>query len=107
MIPPFTLQPLVENALKHGLLPRIEGGSIEITGEKNGNDIILKVRDNGIGIAEEKLGTLLDDSVCSKSIGIKNVNKRLICKYGSSYGLRLESKSGAGTLISLTIPGVA
>jgi two-component system sensor histidine kinase LytS len=107
MIPPFTLQPLVENALKHGLLPRIEGGSIEITGEKIGNDIVLKVRDNGIGIAEEKLGTLLDDSVCSKSIGIKNVNKRLICKYGSSYGLRLESKSGAGTLISLTIPGAA
>jgi len=106
MIPPFTLQPLVENALKHGLLSRVEGGAIEISGEISGNDILLKVRDDGIGIEEEKLGTLFDDSVCSKSIGLRNVHKRLICKYGSSYGLRIESKAGKGTVISLTIPGV-
>jgi two-component system sensor histidine kinase LytS len=107
MIPPFTLQPLVENALKHGLLPRIEGGSIEISGEQDGKDVCLTVRDNGIGIEGDRLKTLLDDSVCSKSIGIKNVNKRLICKYGSSYALKVESRPGAGTLVSLTIPGVA
>jgi len=106
MIPPFTLQPLVENALKHGLLPRVEGGSIEIRGEKDGRNVLLTVRDNGTGIDEEKLLTLLDDSVCSKSIGIRNVNKRLICKYGSSYGLKLESWPGSGTLVSLVIPGV-
>ncbi|PKL16328.1 MAG: histidine kinase [Spirochaetae bacterium HGW-Spirochaetae-5] len=105
MIPPFTLQPLVENALKHGLLPRIEGGDIEISGRRVGNDVVLSVRDSGVGISKEKLQTLLDDTVCSKSIGIKNVNKRLICKYGNSHGLRLESKPGAGTVVSLTIPG--
>lgn len=105
MIPPFTLQPLVENALKHGLLPRVEGGDIEISGEIKGGDVLLSVRDNGIGIEKDKLLTLLDESVCSKSIGIKNVNKRLICKYGSSYGLRVESRSGTGTVVSLTIPG--
>jgi two-component system sensor histidine kinase LytS len=107
MIPPFTLQPLVENSLKHGLLPRVEGGTIEITGEKQGIDIHLTVKDNGIGIEENKLKTLLDDTVCSKSVGIKNVHKRLICKYGASYGLRLESRPGTGTTVSLTIPGAA
>jgi len=107
MIPPFTLQPLVENSLKHGLLPRVEGGTIEITGEKRGIDIHLSVKDNGIGIEENKLKTLLDDTACSKSVGIKNVHKRLICKYGISYGLRLESRPGSGTIVSLTIPGAA
>jgi len=107
MIPPFTLQPLVENALKHGLFPRIEGGSIEIRGEKEGENIRLTVKDNGVGIEENKLKTLLDDTEYSKSVGIKNVNKRLICKYGDSYGLRLESRAGAGTVVSLTIPGAA
>lgn len=105
MIPPFTLQPLVENALKHGLLPRIEGGTIEIHGEKSGSDIHLTVKDNGMGIEENKLKTLFDETACSKSVGIKNVHKRLICKYGASYGLRLESRPGAGTAVSLTIPG--
>lgn len=107
MIPPFTLQPLVENALKHGLLPRVEGGTIEICGEKNESDIHLSVKDNGIGIDENKLKTLLDETACSKSVGIKNVHKRLICKYGASYGLRLESRQGTGTVVSLTIPGAA
>ncbi|HRX48220.1 MAG TPA: sensor histidine kinase [Spirochaetota bacterium] len=107
MIPPFTLQPLVENALKHGLLPRIEGGTIEIHGEKHTDGIYLTVKDNGIGIEEEKLKTLLDDAVCSKSVGIKNVNKRLICKYGTGFGLKIQSSPDNGTLISLTIPGAA
>ncbi|HOP64505.1 MAG TPA: sensor histidine kinase [Spirochaetota bacterium] len=105
MIPPFTLQPLVENALKHGLLPRVEGGSIEIKGEKKGKNIHLTVKDNGIGIEQEKLKTLFDESAGSKSVGIKNVNKRLIGKYGESYGLILKSKPGSGTTVSLTIPG--
>ena len=107
MIPPFTLQPLVENALKHGLLPRIEGGTIEIHGEKHTDGIYLTVKDNGIGIEEEKLKTLLDDAVCSKSVGIKNVNKRLLCKYGTEFGLKIQSSPDNGTLISLTIPGAA
>ncbi len=106
-LPPFTLQPLVENALKHGLLPRVKGGSIEIHCEKDGENIRLSVKDNGTGIEEEKLRTLFDDSTCSKSVGIKNVNKRLMCKYGSQYGLRIESSPGAGTVVSFTIPGAA
>ncbi len=106
MIPPFTLQPLVENSLKHGLLPKLNGGSIEIRGERDGSEIHLTVKDNGVGIDGDKLTTILDDSVCSKSVGIKNVHKRLICKYGSSYGLKVESRPEAGTIVSLTIPGV-
>jgi two-component system sensor histidine kinase LytS len=107
MIPPFTLQPLVENSLKHGLLPRVEGGTIEIHGTKQDRDIHLTVRDNGIGIEENRLKTLLEETSCSKSVGIKNVNKRLICKYGESSGLIIESSPGSGTLVSLTIPGAA
>lgn len=105
MIPPFTLQPLVENALKHGLLPRIEGGLIEIRAEKEESGIHLIVKDNGTGMWDETLRSLLDDSSCSKSVGIKNVNRRLICKYGSAYGLRVQSSPGAGTTVSFTIPG--
>lgn len=107
MIPPFTLQPLVENALKHGLLPRVEGGSIEIRCEKKGNGVHLTVKDNGIGIEENRLKTLLDENSTSRCVGIKNVNKRLIGRYGYEYGLRLDSRSGAGTTVSFTIPGAA
>lgn len=105
MIPPFTLQPLVENALKHGLLPRIEGGTIEILGERADSSIHLTVKDNGTGMDENKLRTLLDETACSKSVGLKNVNRRLICKYGSNYGLKITSSPGEGTVVSLDIPG--
>ncbi|HON16069.1 MAG TPA: sensor histidine kinase [Spirochaetota bacterium] len=106
-IPPFTLQPLVENALKHGLLQKVEGGTIEIKAQKNGNDIFISVEDDGIGINEEKLNHIFDETTCSKSVGIKNVHKRLICKYGPSYGLKLRSTEGKGTSVYLTIPGAA
>ena len=106
-IPPFTLQPLVENALKHGLLPRIEGGRIEISARKNGENYYLTVKDDGIGIPVNKISELLDDLTNTRSIGLKNVNKRLICRYGSSYGLQLKSIPGSGTVVSVVIPAGA
>ncbi len=104
-IPPFTLQPLVENALKHGLLSRIEGGSIEIRAVQMGTDLKITVKDDGMGIPSDKLPDLLNDNVDSGSVGLKNVNKRLIYRYGSESGLKIKSMPGFGTEISFSIPG--
>jgi len=105
-IPPFTLQPLVENALKHGLLSRIEGGTIEINAVTgNEGNLRITVRDDGMGISGDKLSELLNDNIDSDSVGLKNVNKRLINKYGTASGLIINSSPGVGTEISMNIPG--
>ncbi|MCG8572837.1 MAG: histidine kinase, partial [Spirochaetes bacterium] len=103
-IPPFTIQPLVENALKHGLLSRVGGGAITISAGFNEGDLEIEVKDNGVGIENDKLKTLLDYSHQTKSVALKNVHKRLLHKYGFPYGLSLESLKGKGTTVSVKIP---
>lgn len=101
LIPAFIIQPLVENSIRHGLMKHIAGGKVEVSAGMNEGRLLIMVRDNGCGIPEEKLALLLDDNY-SGSIGLKNVNKRLINEYGE--GLYLESKEGEGTTIYISIP---
>lgn len=102
-IPPLILQPLVENAIKHGVLRKIEGGKVEIVARDIGTGIKLIVKDNGVGIPEEKLNSLLKEK-STEGIGLKNVHERLINKYGPEYGLKIESKVNKGTVVSMVIP---
>lgn len=103
-LPPLILQPLVENAIKHGIFGKIEGGKIEIIARDIDLGTELIVKDNGVGIAKEKLESLFEKGSTSEGIGMKNVNERLVNKYGPEYGLKIESEVNKGTTISMVIP---
>jgi two-component system LytT family sensor kinase len=98
-VPSMLLQPIVENAVKHGLGPREEGGLIRISAHRQGRFLMLEVRDNGVGIPREIL-----DQVHQKGIGISNVQERLRVLYGSDYLFHIESPAEGGTIILLGIP---
>ncbi len=106
------LQPLVENALYHGIKNKRQGGTIWVRAlRKNEEEILLEVEDNGIGFTPEKLAQLRaeleDDSGDIKlesGFGIGNVNKRIRLYYGKPYGLTVRSEYNTGTCVTLLIP---
>jgi len=114
-IPKLILQPLVENAFKHGVRGLQGQGQISLTAEKTEEaDILLTVMDNGKGMTQEELAgirELLDGDDPGRktefgweSIGLKNVHDRVRFLYGPAYGLRVWSKPGMGTAVSVRIP---
>lgn len=108
VVPRLMLQPLVENAIYHGLRNKEEGGRVDIRGRREGHEIVLEVQDNGTGMDEEELGRLRkyieDESEESHSIGLKNVNKRIRLYYGDEFGIRIDSVAGTGTTMSIRLP---
>lgn len=105
----LTLQPLVENALFHGIEPTGECGTITVTAREDGEDLLLCVEDSGIGIPAELLATILSgehkrNGASLNGIGIANVHKRLQLVYGEGYGLTVESKQGEYTRVIVRIP---
>lgn len=104
LLPALILQPIVENAIKHGLYPKISGGKITIRIDEKPAFFRITVIDDGLGIARETLATVLDDSVPKKSIGLSNVNKRLNTLYGNKNRLRIFSRVNRGTIVSMKIP---
>ena len=100
-VPPFLLQPLVENALRHGIARRDNAGRIEVSARREGDDLVLEVRDDGPGI--DGLAGLRDGS---NGVGLANVRERLTTMYGSGARLTLQSPTGAagGTAAIVTLP---
>ncbi|HXD12312.1 MAG TPA: sensor histidine kinase [Anaerolineales bacterium] len=106
------LQPVVENALYHGIKNKRQGGTISLRGSRKGEDeILLEVEDDGIGFTPEKLAQLraeLDDESgdiqLESGFGIGNVNKRIRLYYGKPYGLTVQSEYTTGTRVTLVIP---
>ena len=113
-IPIFLLQPLVENAIIHGLEPKAESGYINIVAYMEDDFVEILIRDNGVGIPQDKLCQIIQslekeqiESISMQghsSIGIKNVNQRIKAYYGAEYGLHLESRVNVGTTISIRLP---
>jgi two-component system sensor histidine kinase YesM len=108
----LVFQPIVENAVFHGLEPKEGPGMIRITGWAEGDQAVFCVEDNGVGMDEDTLralnNTLTGGTDGEKfGIGLRNVNERLRLDYGSPYGLRVESESGAGTRVILRIEGLS
>ena len=102
-IPALIIQPLVENAIQHGIMKQSSGGIVQIFIDITDDNIMnIVIKDNGIGIASEKLKALLDNTILTNSIGLKNVNKRLINEYGK--GLTIQSIEKKGTTVSINIP---
>ncbi|SDH06266.1 LytS/YhcK type 5TM receptor domain-containing protein [Desulfosporosinus hippei] len=105
ILPPLVLQPLVENAVRHGLLPKDSGGTVSIHVHKDGDSIQIIVRDDGIGISSFKLRDIfegVEEEDAEIGIGLKNVHRRLLRLYGQ--GLLIESILGVGTIISFRVP---
>ncbi|PKO15947.1 MAG: two-component sensor histidine kinase [Chloroflexi bacterium HGW-Chloroflexi-10] len=108
----LTLQPLVENALYHGIKNKRQGGTIHVRARRKGlHEVLFEVEDNGIGFTPEKLAQLevelADDSGdirMETGVGIGNVNKRIRLYYGKQYGISIRSEYNAGTLVTLVIP---
>lgn len=101
------LQPLVENAIYHGLELKAGKGEIRVDAIKYDNMIVFKIKDNGLGINTNKLNDIKDQlngKSQSKSIGLINVNERIKLHFGNEYGLDIESQEGEGTEVTATIP---
>ena len=108
-IPVFILQPLLENAICHGLEPKEDYGYIKITIKRSKEKLICIVQDNGIGIEKDKLDeikrSLNDESLDSnRYFALSNVNKRIRLRYGPEYGLKISSKKGEGTKVTVVMP---
>ena len=102
VLPVLSLQPLVENAVRHGVERQPEGGLVAIEGIDLGNDVALRVSDSGDGIDPERAGDALAGR--GPGIGLGNVHGRLRSTFGEGYGLELESEEGRGTTVVMTLP---
>jgi len=106
ILPKLTLQPLVENALYHGIKNRRRKGFIRVKGWVHSSRIILEVTDDGPGMTEERLNELqgsLEDGG-HEGFGLRTVHQRIRILFGREYGLKLESTPGIGTKVIVTIP---
>ncbi|KQY93589.1 hypothetical protein ASD24_20700 [Paenibacillus sp. Root52] len=103
-MPPLLLQPLVENAIRHGIGARIEGGTVELKAERSEGGWLFTVIDDGVGISPERIDLLLEqnESNGEHGVGLRNINKRLRFEYGTS--LELASEPGRGTSVAFRIP---
>ena len=89
LVPSMLLQPLVENSIRHGLSGKLDGGMIRIRSQAENGRIRLAVEDDGVGIPEARLATLLE-----QGIGVSNVNERLKVLFGNDYRMYVDSKPG-------------
>lgn len=109
----LTLQPLVENAIFHGILPERREGCITIRGDVRRGVLRLVVRDNGTGMDAAALAKVLEDGRRMEGakdhftgIGLPNVHERIRLRFGKPYGLRIRSRPGTGTVIVITLPAL-
>jgi two-component system LytT family sensor kinase len=102
VVPSMLLQPLVENSIKHGLSPKIEGGSIYLRSRVTSSRLIIEVEDDGVGMG----GAQLDESSSwsGMGIGMANISERLQVLYGDTARMTIDSHEGKGTLIRIRLP---
>ncbi|RIX52079.1 response regulator [Paenibacillus nanensis] len=99
-LPPLTLQPIVENAVRHGIGPKPDGGRVTIRINRSVNEVIIRVEDDGVGMSETALKTL--DGEQGRGVGFHNVNRRLQALYGRR--LHVSSRAGEGTAVIIQLP---
>jgi len=101
LVPSILLQPLIENSIKHGLEPRIHGGTVTLRSRLEGDRAIIEVADDGVGVVSKPASAL---SRGGAGIGMRNVQERLEVLYGSQARFTVVSNPGRGTLVSIEIP---
>jgi two-component system LytT family sensor kinase len=102
VVPVLSLQPLVENAVRHGVEARAGRRVLEIVGEDIGLDVELRVVDDGAGMTPEQVERALSGG--TGGIGVRNVDQRLRATFGDDYGLEIRSEPGHGTTVVMTVP---
>ena len=103
----ITLQPIIENAITHGLDLMVDEGLITVQVCQEGEDILFRVRDNGVGMSPEQVASILDRAPSDRTgIGIKNVDDRLKIYFGKSYGLQITSELDVGTCVEIRMPKI-
>lgn len=105
------LQPIAENAVYHGMEFMDGDGEVRITARREGEELYLSIRDNGLGMTEEQVKNLFThnsrvSSTHGSGIGVKNVNERIKLYFGDGYGLSIESESDEGTTVTIRLPAV-
>jgi len=103
VVPFLLIQPLVENAVKHGLAGKPEGGTVTVVAEDGGTAAVISVEDDGVGM-DPKLLDSMRDSDSSEHIGLTGVNRRLRQIFAGEYGLMVDTAPGAGTKVTMHIP---
>jgi two-component system, LytTR family, sensor kinase len=98
-VPSMLLQPIIENAIRHGLAPKLAGGQIHLRTKLQDGQLAIEIEDNGMGISRERLS-----QIYSEGIGISNVRERLRLLYGDQYRMDIQSREGEGTQIRIEIP---
>lgn len=97
LLPSLILQPLVENAVKHGISPKVGGGRVTIEARIDDGDLRLAVRDTGVGLGNQ-------GAIFEHGVGLRNVRDRLLRLYGADYAPEVVSRPGVGTTVTLRIP---
>ncbi len=105
----FMLQPLLENAICHGIEPKAETSDIRVMGVRIGESVFFTVKDNGLGISPDKLRNIVgflesEEGETDSYFALANINKRIKLHYGKEYGLTIKSALGAGTKVTVFIP---
>jgi sensor histidine kinase YesM len=106
-LPPLIVQPLVENAVKHGLSGKKEGGKVCVQAAHVNGVLQIQVKDNGIGMSSDAIAHVYKNSGAdpsNSSMGLRNVNQRLEHIYGPSSSIQIDSADQQGTTITLTLP---
>ena len=108
LCPKLSIQPLLENAIYHGMEGKFEDGEIHINVYEKEDEIHIDVVDNGLGMTEEKIDYIMNNKVVSSKrgsgIGVRNVNERIKLIYGEEYGISITSELDEGTTATITIP---
>lgn len=102
LVPSMLLQPLVENSIKHGISPKIEGGTIWLRSLLRGSRMQIEVEDDGVGVPEDVLPV-----VFQAGIGLSNVHERMSVLFGADFQMTLENRLGGGARIRVQFPGLA
>jgi two-component system LytT family sensor kinase len=102
VVPSMSVQPLVENAVRHGVERRGGSGEVSIRADARGGDVQLSVTDNGAGIPPDRVPVVLAGA--GGGIGLSNVDSRLRATFGERYALRIDSRVGRGTTVTMTVP---
>ena len=106
LLPKLLVQPLVENAIQHGIDMQSGNGMITVIARRQEDSVCIEVEDNGVGMTAEKVRQVMEtpDVTDRPHLGIKNVNDRIRLHYGPAWGLQIESHPGRGTRVVLRIP---
>jgi two-component system LytT family sensor kinase len=104
LVPSLVIQPIVENAIHHGLESTETGGNLDIKIEDFDAEVRISVEDDGVGADPARLRRILAGSSDDDAVGLRNVDERLRTVYGEEYGLTIETGRGAGTKVLIRVP---